>query len=88
MLTVGDDLEQAFLRMELVEHLARIGLVSRQLGRTERLSAAEVKALLAKRAKAGLGPEGRAAQAGSAPREDLVRLVTAEVKEALRPKRG
>ena len=32
VLTVGPDLETALLRMELVEHLARIALVARQLG--------------------------------------------------------
>ncbi|HJN77348.1 MAG TPA: class II aldolase/adducin family protein [Myxococcota bacterium] len=32
VLTVGPDLETALLRMELVEHLAKIALVARQLG--------------------------------------------------------
>ena len=32
VLTVGPDLETALLRMELVEHIARIALVARQLG--------------------------------------------------------
>ena len=84
ILTVGDDLEQAFLRLELVEHLARQQLVARQLGRIDRLPRGEVEQLLRKRATAGLGPAGRsrpAAAAGSA--DDLAALIAAEVKAAL-----
>lgn len=86
VLTVGDDLEQAFLRMELVEHLARMQLVSRQVGRTARLSRPEVERLLQKRTKAGLGLEGRRRR-GAAPLagegDDLAALIAAEVKAAL-----
>ena len=88
VLTVGDDLEQAFLRAELVEHLARIQLASRQLGRTDRLAPAEVAALLEKRAKAGLGPTARAKRAGPSgggvSRPALAALIADEVRLALR----
>ncbi|MEC7986687.1 MAG: class II aldolase/adducin family protein [Myxococcota bacterium] len=48
VLTVGADLEQAFLRMELVEHLAKIALVAKQLGGAVPLSS-DVVAKLSKR---------------------------------------
>lgn len=54
--TWGDDAEQAFLRMELVEHLARIAHIA---GAPPTLPADMVETLLAKRTAAGLGPEAR-----------------------------
>jgi L-fuculose-phosphate aldolase len=53
--TWGKTLEQAFLRLELVEHLARILLDSLPLGGPRLLEPAQVAALLKKRADAGLG---------------------------------
>ncbi|HXU70871.1 MAG TPA: class II aldolase/adducin family protein [Polyangia bacterium] len=61
VLTWGPDLETAYLRMELVEHLARIALVARQLGGARPLPSAVMPKLLESRAKAGLG------RAASAP---------------------
>lgn len=55
-LTLGDSLEQALLRMELVEHYARILTVARGLGPVAPLAPGEVSKLLEARAKAGLGP--------------------------------
>ncbi len=55
VLTWGPDLETAYLRMELVEHLARIALVARQLGGVQPLPSAVLPKLLESRAKAGLG---------------------------------
>ena len=60
----GDDLEQAFLRLELVEHLARIQLKALQLGRVRTLPDSDVARLLDKRAAAGLGVQGRARRGG------------------------
>ena len=45
VLTVGSTFEQAFLRMELVEHLAKIALVARQLGGGIPLESSVVDAL-------------------------------------------
>ncbi|MEW5848555.1 MAG: class II aldolase/adducin family protein [Myxococcota bacterium] len=59
VITLGDDLEQAFLRMELVEHWARILLTATQLGGAVPLPGDDVKKLLEARTKAGLGPQGR-----------------------------
>jgi len=45
VLAVGGSFEQAYLRLELVEHLAKIGLAAHQLGGARPLPAAEVEAL-------------------------------------------
>lgn len=56
-LTLGADLSQALLRMELVEHYARILTVAKQLGSVTPLPAGDVAKLLEARQKAGLGPK-------------------------------
>lgn len=77
VITVGKDLEQAMLRMELVEHMARIQLLALPVGGVKPLPEAMVTAMLAKRrqaagtlgsaaAKEGLA-EVPAASAGAAP---------------------
>jgi len=48
LLTVGGSFEQALLRMELVEHQARIALVAHQLGGVRPLPAADVSTLAAR----------------------------------------
>lgn len=50
----GKTLEQAFLRMELVEHLAKIFLMTLPLGAPQQLSPMQVASLLKKREAAGL----------------------------------
>jgi L-fuculose-phosphate aldolase len=55
VLTWGPDLETAYLRMELVEHLAKIALVARQLGGVRPLPSSVMPKLMESRAKAGLG---------------------------------
>lgn len=57
--TLGADLEQALLRMELVEHCAKILTAARALGPVAPLPPADVAKLLEARRKAGLGPPGR-----------------------------
>jgi L-fuculose-phosphate aldolase len=59
--TVGVDLEQALLRMELVEHYARIVIAAMPLGGVTALPDSDVGKLLEARTKAGLG---RAARGG------------------------
>jgi L-fuculose-phosphate aldolase len=53
-LTVGGDLRQAALRMELIEHNAQITLVVRQIGKPFKLSEEEMENLLAIRRRMGL----------------------------------
>jgi L-fuculose-phosphate aldolase len=59
VLTVGVDLEQAFLRLELVEHYARILVAAAPLGGPSALPSDDVKKLLEARTKAGLGRAAR-----------------------------
>lgn len=77
----GPDLETAFLRMELVEHIARCSLVADQLGGARPIPEADVDALLAKRAKAGLAPPGLDEREGS--QDDLAEVIGREVARAL-----
>ena len=51
----GADPEQALLRLELVEHLARVAIEAMPLGGVEPLPEAAIQPLLAARAKAGIG---------------------------------
>lgn len=60
--SMGADLEQAFLRLELVEHYAKIVHLARQLGGVKELSAEQRARMLEARAKAGLEPPGAVAE--------------------------
>jgi L-fuculose-phosphate aldolase len=51
VVTYGTDLSQAFMKMETVEHFARIALVTHQLGRQQPLGAAELEKLVGVREK-------------------------------------
>lgn len=55
VMTWGQDLEVALLRLELVEHLAKIAIAAAPLGGVEPLPASAIQPLLAARAKAGIG---------------------------------
>ncbi len=55
-LTLGVDLTQALLRMELVEHYAKILVTALTLGPVAPLSRGDLDRLLEARKKAGLGP--------------------------------
>lgn len=57
VLAVGDNLEQAYLRLELVEHLAKIDYYASTMGRPMRLPETDLTKLLEKRASAGLDPK-------------------------------
>lgn len=56
-LTLAPDLNLALLRMELVEHYAKILLASRSLGPVQPLPPGDIAKLLEARKKAGLGPK-------------------------------
>ena len=56
-LTLGDDLTQALLRMELLEHYAKILHAAQTLGTIEPLPPGDLAKLLEARKKAGLGPK-------------------------------
>ena len=88
VLTWGPDLETAYLRMELVEHLARIQMLAGQVGGARLIPEDGVPALLASRAKAGLGPEGRQIQrrelVATEQAEAVAKVVREEVSRVLR----
>lgn len=63
----GNNLEQAYLRIELVEHIARIQQQAMLLGNLRLIPDSWVSDLMAKRKKAGLGPEGRGEQISVPP---------------------
>jgi L-fuculose-phosphate aldolase len=60
VVTYGPDLFTAFGRMEEVEHIARVTLVTEVLGKQNLLSSRQVGELLALRARAGIGPPATA----------------------------
>lgn len=89
----GDTLEQAYLRLELCEHLARITLLAHPLGGPKALPESMLPALLEARRKAGLGPEGRStpasapaapAQRPSASADHVAALIRQEIAAALK----
>ncbi len=91
VLTWGPSLELAYLRMELVEHLARIAHGAVALGGVKPLPQSLTDALVSKRAKAGLAApdEGRAperpsasAQSDHSARADIVHRVQAGLPNA------
>lgn len=90
VLTVGSSLEQAYLRMELVEHLARIEWRARQIGNVQYLDQRDVLSLLDKREAAGLGPRVRGlpdappTQVTGGDRSALRRIVAEELRAVLK----
>lgn len=68
VLTCGTDLEQAYLRCELVEHLARVQRNAMLMGSLRLIPGEWVPELLNKRKKAGLGPEARKSPPVKSPR--------------------
>ncbi len=72
VLAWGPDLELAYLRLELVEHVAKIAHHSHNLGGVQQLPQDMVQALLAKRQKAGLGAPDEFGDARSESRESRV----------------
>jgi len=67
---VGDCIEQAYLRLELAEHLAKIDYYARQMGTPMSLANKDVTNLLEKRAAIGLGPKKLDCFANKSARND------------------
>lgn len=57
VLSVGRDVKEAYLRMELLEHLLKIDYYTRAMGTVTPLPEGDKQKLLEKRASIGLGPE-------------------------------
>jgi L-fuculose-phosphate aldolase len=82
----GTDLEQAFLRLELAEHLANIQQKAIWLGGCRFIPEAWLEDLLKARKKAGLGPEARGAKTPqgvsltNSPIDELIKAMVSSVK--------
>lgn len=93
VIAVGVDLEQAYLRLELVEHLCRISSYAKPLGGPKPLPQELLTSLLEARKKAGLGPKNAitavapASKPDATPKpttaKDLRSLIAEEVVKAL-----
>lgn len=89
VLSTGADLEQAYLRLELVEHLAKIDFYAAQMGKAFTLPDDDAEKLLEKRAAIGLGPKCRGttvntqAPASSTP---LEKMIAEEIRRVLQEK--
>ena len=82
VLACGRDIQEAFLRLELLEHLLRIDHYARMMGPVTPLPAADREKLLAKRASLGLGPGNIAAQ--NRQGENNVSQVPSQANELLK----
>lgn len=85
-IAVGEDLEQAYLRLELVEHYAHILSLSTSIGGPAALEPELRRRLLEMRQQAGLGPKAPAAPANaktSSMVERIRPIVAEEVKRML-----
>lgn len=86
VIAVGDCIEQAYLRLELVEHLAKIDYYARTMGTPMELSASDITALLDKRAAIGLDPKTKSTSKATAKTQDLdliKNLIATEIKNIL-----
>jgi len=83
----GATVEQAYLRLELVEHLARVATLAETTGGVTPLPASAIPKLLEARANAGLGAAAeRATQPSRSPSpaaSDVASLVREEILRAL-----
>jgi L-fuculose-phosphate aldolase len=94
VLSVGRDIKEAYLRMELLEHLLKIDYYARTMGTGTpmTLPAADKQKLLEKRASIGLGPQAVNMPSSSSPpvqppaqsQNDLIKdLIAEEIKKVL-----
>ena len=87
VLAVGDSVEQAYLRLELVEHLAKIQFYANQMAAPLVLSDENIQKLLDKRAAAGLSPKIKKTETVMSEPEQatdkITDLIVDEIKKAL-----
>jgi L-fuculose-phosphate aldolase len=96
VLSVGRDVNEAYLRMELLEHLLKIDYYAKSMGQVMTLPDADKQKLLEKRAAAGLGPKGGNTPLTSSPglpsfpgnpdiqKETLKQIIAEEIKKVLK----
>lgn len=84
VLAVGSDVLQAYLRLELVEHLSKIDFIATRLGEPKTLSDADMNKLLEKHVAAGLGaPKIENREPGTENRDENLRTIIAEELDKL-----
>ena len=90
VLSTGSDLEQAYLRLELVEHIAKIQYYAQSMGKPFTIPPEDMARLLEKRASIGLGPKAGGSLA-SAPGEksrrdvnDIREIIADEIRKVLK----
>lgn len=101
VLSVGRDVKEAYLRMELLEHLLKIDYYAKSMGQVMAIPYEDRQKLLEKRAAAGLGPKGVHSPSPSLSpslfpptsgtpgnqKELLKELIAEEIKEVLKEKK-
>ncbi|MBF0312973.1 MAG: class II aldolase/adducin family protein [Oligoflexia bacterium] len=76
VLSIGEDLEQAYLRLELVEHMAKVNYLMQVSDRVPtRLSSQQLETLLQKRRELGFASSGIVSDRGTASGDDVVKQV-------------
>lgn len=85
VLSVGRDLKEAYLRLELLEHLLKIDTHARSMGTPMTLPPTDKQKLLDKRASIGLGPKqvNRPAATQDNQKDVLKDLIAQEIKKVL-----
>lgn len=89
VIAVGSDVMQAYLRLELVEHLAHMDFIAKQLGTPLEIPAGDIARLLEKRNAAGLVPRSNVTTGFSYSTDDLRKIISEELRfflEDLSPK--
>lgn len=87
VIALGDSVEQAYLRLELVEHLAKIQFYANQMGAPMKLSDENIAKLLEKRVAAELGPKIKKVETvindTQQPTDKMTDLIVDEIKKVL-----
>lgn len=92
VLAIGEDVEQAYLRIELVEHVAKIQYYANTMGEPMQLAPENLTKLLEKRAAIGLGPKLQKNNATACHNQNfnqdshlsvIKQLITEEIKKVL-----
>lgn len=85
IIAIGDNVEQAYLRLELVEHIAKIDYYANTMGQSISLPDDIIKKLLEKRSSLGLGPNKltKTIPTSSESNHTLNEIIAKEVKNVL-----
>jgi L-fuculose-phosphate aldolase len=90
VLSVGRDVKEAYLRMELLEHLLKVDYYAKSMGDVMSIPGEDRRKLLEKRVSIGLGPKGgnvAATPKRQTDQKDLLKdLITEEIKKVLKEK--